>query len=142
MAKAWSEVTVMKGADYTIEVGVFKYSVEATYSGELREIGARRDLLHRWGKTLDLAPQRHRSSRRYGENRRRRSCRDRVRGFVTRFISVNMPAAGVFGCSIVPIADRQNGNSGIIRFTALMRGLPGRRTCAPGPERERERKKK
>ena len=33
IAKAWSETTVIKGTDYTIETRDVKYAVEVSYSG-------------------------------------------------------------------------------------------------------------
>jgi hypothetical protein len=53
LAKAWSETTVIKGTDYTIETKDVKYAVEVSYSGEHRDVGlGRRELLRRWVKAL------------------------------------------------------------------------------------------
>jgi len=51
LAKAWSEATVMKGADYTIEALNTKYVVDGSYTGQHREVGkGRRELLRKCAK--------------------------------------------------------------------------------------------
>lgn len=58
VAKAWSEASIIKGADYTVETKNVKYAVEAPYTGQHREVGpARRELLRRWVKALRHATQ-------------------------------------------------------------------------------------
>jgi hypothetical protein len=53
VSKAWSEATIVKGTDYTVETLNVKYVIEATYRGEHREIGpARLELVRRWVKAL------------------------------------------------------------------------------------------
>ena len=57
LAKAWSEATVLKGADYTIEALNIKYVVDGSYTGQHREVGkGRHELLRRWAKSLSHPP--------------------------------------------------------------------------------------
>jgi|SRR5579871_3453205 len=49
----WSEATILKGADYTIEAKYGKYVVEVSYTGEHQEISAeRRKLIRGWAKAV------------------------------------------------------------------------------------------
>jgi hypothetical protein len=53
VAAAWSQATVIKGTDYTIETKNIRYVVEAAYTGEHREMGSpRRKLIAGWVKAL------------------------------------------------------------------------------------------
>jgi hypothetical protein len=53
VAAAWSRATVIEGTDYTIETKNIKYTVEAVYTGEHREVGSpRRKLIGGWVKAL------------------------------------------------------------------------------------------
>lgn len=53
VAAAWSRAIVIKGAEYTVETKNIKYVVEASYTGEHREMGSsRRELFGRWVKAL------------------------------------------------------------------------------------------
>jgi hypothetical protein len=53
LAVAWSQSAVLKGADYTVEPKLAKYSVEAVYTGEHREMTAeRRTLIRGWASAV------------------------------------------------------------------------------------------
>ncbi len=53
VAQAWSETHIVEGTDYTIEAANVKYTVEARYTGQHRELlAARKELFRRWAKSL------------------------------------------------------------------------------------------
>jgi hypothetical protein len=58
VAQAWSEAHIVEGSDYTIEAANVKYTVEAKYTGQHRElVAARNELLRRWAKSLSHPPE-------------------------------------------------------------------------------------
>ena len=58
VAQAWSEAHIVEGTDYTIETANVKYTVEAKYTGQHRElVAARKELLRRWAKSLRHPPE-------------------------------------------------------------------------------------
>lgn len=53
VAQAWAEAVVVEGSDYTIEAANVKYTVDADYTGQHRElVPGRKELLRRWAKAL------------------------------------------------------------------------------------------
>lgn len=57
-AQAWSEAFVVEGTDYTIEAANIKYTVEADYADQHRElVSARKELLRRWARSLSHPPE-------------------------------------------------------------------------------------
>lgn len=53
VAQAWAEALVIQGTDYTIEAANVKYTVQAEYTGQHRElVSARKELLSRWARSL------------------------------------------------------------------------------------------
>jgi hypothetical protein len=56
--RAWSDTVVIPTADYTIETANIKYTIDAIWTGQHRELpSARAELFRRWTKSLGHPPE-------------------------------------------------------------------------------------